>query len=103
MFTGYIAGPNIKWDVLHALRFCTGRYPYMIHLDTDEQLLAVLSERRRATPSRRPGGPGGGPRPSMSSTIQASRSRLYDDNRSATNLSTRKCAAKPGFAHFFWF
>ena len=28
MRTGFTAGPNIKWDVLHALRFCTGRYPH---------------------------------------------------------------------------
>ena len=26
--TGFTAGPNIKWDVLHALQFCTGRYSY---------------------------------------------------------------------------
>ena len=24
--TDFTAGPNIKWDVLHALQFCTGRY-----------------------------------------------------------------------------
>ena len=28
MCTGFTAGPNIKWDVLHALQFCTGRYSY---------------------------------------------------------------------------
>ena len=26
--TVFTAGPNIKWDVLHALQFCTGRYSY---------------------------------------------------------------------------
>ena len=26
--TGFTAGPNNKWDVLHALQFCTGRYSY---------------------------------------------------------------------------
>ena len=26
--TSFTAGPNIKWDVLHALRLCTGRYSY---------------------------------------------------------------------------
>ena len=26
--TCFTAGPNIKWDVLHALQFCTGRYSY---------------------------------------------------------------------------
>ena len=26
--TGFTAGPNIKWDVLHALQFCTRRYSY---------------------------------------------------------------------------
>ena len=28
--TAFTAGPNIKWDVLHALRICTGRYPHGI-------------------------------------------------------------------------
>ena len=28
VFTGFTAGLNIKWDVLHALQFCTGRYSY---------------------------------------------------------------------------
>ena len=26
--TAFTASPNIKWDVLHALQFCTGRYSY---------------------------------------------------------------------------
>ena len=26
--TFFTAGPNIKWDVLHALQFWTGRYSY---------------------------------------------------------------------------
>ena len=26
--TAFTAGPNIKWDVLQALKFCTGRYSY---------------------------------------------------------------------------
>ena len=26
--TGFTAGPNINWDVLHAFQFCTRRYSY---------------------------------------------------------------------------
>ena len=29
LYTVFTAGPNIKWDVLHALQFCTGRYSYV--------------------------------------------------------------------------
>ena len=33
MCTDFTDGPNIKWNVLHALRICTGRYPSHGHRD----------------------------------------------------------------------
>ena len=44
--TGFTAGSNIKWDVLHALRFCTGRYPHGHNLAN----MAVVKTTRRKSP-----------------------------------------------------
>ena len=56
--TVFTVGPNIKWDVLHALRLCTGRYSYGYSLthgltplsDSDSDcsflILFTLPERR---------------------------------------------------------
>ena len=50
--TGFTAGPNIKWDVLHALQFCTGRYSMSFKFTEDRsQATACMghSPRSQAT------------------------------------------------------